>query len=120
MTVTPRGIDHVSINVTDVPAALAFYTEVLGLVQNHERPDFGFGGAWLDAGGQQVHLLELPVTPVSGPHFALLFDDLDGVVADLRARGLEVSDPMSSGPGRHQAFMTDPFGNAIELHQHGH
>ena len=28
-----------------------------------------------------------------------------------------VSGPVASGPGRHQAFVTDPWGNAIELHQ---
>ena len=48
MSVLPTGVDHVSINVTDVPAALAFYTETLGLTQNSSRPDFGFPGAWLD------------------------------------------------------------------------
>ena len=30
MTVTPLGVDHVSINVPDVPAAIDFYTNVLG------------------------------------------------------------------------------------------
>jgi catechol 2,3-dioxygenase-like lactoylglutathione lyase family enzyme len=118
VTVTPTGVDHVAINVEDVPAAITFYTEVLGLTQNHERPDFGFPGAWLDAGGQQVHLIELPPAPNVGQHFALLYADLDAVVAALRAQGLEVSDPNPSGPGRHQAFTTDPWGNSIELHNH--
>jgi len=120
MTVTPLGVDHVSINVPDVPAAIDFYTGVLGLVQNHDRPDFGFAGAWLDvgAGGQQVHLLGFPTPENKGQHFALLFEDLDAVVEELRGQGLEVSDPVASGPNRHQAFFTDPWGNSIELHQH--
>jgi glyoxylase I family protein len=118
MTIAPTGLDHVALNVPDVPAAVTFYTEVLGLVQNHERPDFGFAGAWLDAGGQQVHLIELPAPPNMGQHFALLYDDLESVVTALRAQGLEVSNPMPSGPNRHQAFTMDPWGNAIELHQH--
>jgi len=25
---------------------------------------------------------------------------------------------MPSGPNRHQAFVSDPWGNGIELHQH--
>jgi glyoxylase I family protein len=118
MTVIPSGLDHVALNVPDVPAAIEFYTSVLGLVQNFERPDFGFAGAWLDAGGQQVHLIELPAPPNMGQHFALLYDDLNAVVAALREQGLEVTDPVPSGPGRHQAFVTDPWGNRIELHQH--
>jgi glyoxylase I family protein len=117
VTLTPTGIDHVAINVPDVAAALEFYTEVLGLEQNLERPDFEIAGAWLDAGGQQVHLIELPVPPNLGQHFAVLYDDLDAVVGTLRAQGLAVSDPRSSGPSRRQTSIADPWGNRIELHE---
>ncbi len=117
--VAPAGVDHVAINVPDVPGAIAFYTEQLGLVQNFTRPDFGFAGAWLDtASGQQVHLIELPAPPNVGQHFALVFADLDAVVGALRDRGLEVTDPVAVGDtGRRQAFTSDPWGNGIELHQ---
>ncbi|MGP0031891.1 MAG: VOC family protein [Acidimicrobiales bacterium] len=117
MTPAPRGIDHVALNVTDVPAAIAFYTDTLGLTQRDDRPDFGIDGAWLDAGEQQVHLIELPAPSNLGQHFALLYDDLGDVVESLRARGVDVSDPSPSSPGRRQAFLSDPWGNAIELHQ---
>jgi glyoxylase I family protein len=119
VNVTPTGVDHVSINVTDVPAALAFYTETMGLTQNFTRPDFGFPGAWLDtANGQQVHLIGGETPPNLGQHFALAFDDLPAVVEELRARGLQVSDPVDVGTtGRTQCFTTDPWGNGIELHQ---
>jgi glyoxylase I family protein len=117
--VEPVGVDHVAINVPDVPGAIAFYTETLGLAQNHTRPDFGFPGAWLDtANGQQVHLIEAEVPKNVGQHFALVFDDLGAAVTELRARGLRVSDPIPVGTtGRQQAFTTDPYGNGIELHQ---
>jgi glyoxylase I family protein len=119
VTITPTGVDHVSINVTDVPGALAFYTGTLGLMQNHSRPDFGFPGAWLDtANGQQVHLIGAETPPNLGQHFALAFDDLAAVVGQLRAAGLQVSDPVDVGTtGRKQAFTVDPWGNGIELHQ---
>jgi glyoxylase I family protein len=119
VTATPTGVDHVSINVTDVPGALAFYTETLGLTQNFSRPDFGFPGAWLDtANGQQVHLIGAETPPNLGQHFALAYDDLPAVVEELRDRGLQVSDPVDVGvTGRKQAFTTDPWGNDIELHQ---
>jgi glyoxylase I family protein len=116
--VEPVGVDHVAINVPDVPGAIAFYTETIGLVQNHTRPDFGFPGAWLDAAnGQQVHLIEAEVPKNVGQHFALAFDDLGAAVTELRARGLRVSDPIPVGTtGRQQAFTADPYGNGIELH----
>lgn len=112
----PTGVHHVSINVTDVPAALAFYTGALGLTERADRPDFGFAGAWLDAGGQQVHLIEAGAPPNLGQHFALRVDDLDAAIAELRAAGHEVSDPSPVGTGR-QAFLTDPSGNGVELNQ---
>jgi hypothetical protein len=55
-----------------------------------------------------------------GQHFALLYDDLTAVVAALRARGLTVRDPTLSGPQRFQTFVTDPWGNDVELHQRLH
>lgn len=117
MTVTPSGIDHVALNVSDVPAAIDFYTNVLGLEIDATRPDFGIPGAWLDAGGQQVHLIELPVPPKMGQHLVLLYDDLNAVVTALRAKGVELADPSVSGPNRLQTFVTDPSGNDVELHQ---
>jgi glyoxylase I family protein len=117
--VAPTGVDHVAINVTDVPGGIIFYTETMGLVQNQTRPDFGFPGAWLDtASGQQVHLIEATVPNNVGQHFALTFDDLGAAIAELRQRGLKVSDPSLVGTtGRQQAFTLDPWGNVIELHQ---
>jgi glyoxylase I family protein len=117
MTSAPTGIDHVALNVLDVPAALAFYTDVLGLTQRDDRPDFGIAGAWLNAGDQQVHLIELPPPNGMGQHFALLYDDIGAVVERLRAQGITVSDPAASSPGRRQAFLNDPWGNSIELHE---
>ena len=110
----PRAVHHVSINVPDPEVARRFYVDVLGLTERSDRPDFGFGGAWLDAGGQQVHLIQGEAPANVGQHFALAVDDLDAVIAELRAQGVEVSDAMAVGPGR-QAFTTDPAGNVVEL-----
>ena len=112
----PLGVHHVSINVADVPAAVAFYTEVLGFRRRDDRPDFGFDGAWLDAGAQQLHLISGAVPPGLGQHFAVRVANLDATVAELRARQVDVSDASPVGTGR-QAFVTDPSGNLVELHQ---
>lgn len=114
----PLGVDHVAINVADVAVSVAFYTEVLGLAERTDRPDLGIDGAWLDAGGQQVHLLEAPIPPNMGQHLSLLVNDMDAVVNEIRGHGVDVSDPTAINEDR-QAFLIDPSGNAIELHQHG-
>lgn len=118
-TIRPIGVDHVSVNVRDAEESIRFYCDRLGLSVRTDRPDFGVGGAWLDAGsGQQVHLIEAEVPPGKGQHFSLLVEDIDEAVAALRAAGVGVSDPGSIGSDR-QAFLLDPSGNAIEIHQRG-
>ncbi len=114
----PLAIHHVSINVDDVAACTAFYTETLGGSVRDDRPDFGFGGAWIDLGVTQVHLIEGRPPANLGQHFAIAVEDLDAAVAELRAEDIEVSDPSPVGGGR-QAFLQDPSGNLIELHQPG-
>jgi catechol 2,3-dioxygenase-like lactoylglutathione lyase family enzyme len=114
--VEPLAVHHVSINVNDIDAALDFYVGVLGLQTRSDRPDFGFGGAWLDAGGQQVHLIEGQVPKGNGEHFALLVGNLADTIDELRERGVKVSDASPVGTSL-QAFLTDPAGNLVELHQ---
>jgi catechol 2,3-dioxygenase-like lactoylglutathione lyase family enzyme len=112
----PLAVHHVSINVPDVAVATAFYTDVLGGTVRADRPDFGFGGAWIDVGSNQVHLLEAAAPPALGQHFAIGVGNLDGAVAELRARGLTVDGPVPVGDGR-QAFVADPAGNTVELYE---
>jgi glyoxylase I family protein len=117
--VRPIGIHHVSINVSDLEAARAFYVDVLGFTERTDRPDFaGFAGAWLDVGGQQVHLIVGDVPPRLGQHYAVLVDDLDVTVAALRAGGVRISDPVDVGTGL-QSFTRDPSGNMLEIHEAG-
>jgi catechol 2,3-dioxygenase-like lactoylglutathione lyase family enzyme len=111
----PAGIHHVSICVSDAAAGLAFYRDVMGMTPL-PRPDLG-PGCWLDAGGQQVHLLESDEARPRSDHFAIRVDDLDAAVADLRAHDLKIyTGDHIPGAGR-QAFLHDPFGNFLELNQ---
>lgn len=114
----PLSVHHVSINCSDAASSAEFYTSVLGGTRRGDRPDFGFGGAWIDLGSAQVHLIEAAVPPNLGQHFAILYEDLDDVVSELRAKGVAVSAPAAVGPNR-QSFLEDPDGNVVELHQLG-
>lgn len=112
----PLGVHHVSVNVPDVPKSLRFYTEVLGLTQRSDRPDFGFDGAWLNAGDQQVHLIAATTPPDMGQHLALEVRDMHDIVKELRSEGVEVTEPVVVAGGL-QSFLHDPDGNFIELYQ---
>jgi glyoxylase I family protein len=111
------GVHHVSLNVTDLERSLAFWVGLVGL-RPAPRPDLGFDGSWLAAGEQQLHLLAVGrVPPDTGQHFAVAVADLDGAVAELRAAGVQVSDPATLPTGARQSFCHDPDGNRLELHE---
>ncbi len=111
-------IHHVSLNVSDTERALTFYRDILGMAVL-PRPDFSFGGAWLDAGnGSQIHLIEGDVPPNLGQHVAFRVDDVEAVIARLRQAGVEVSEAKNVGDTTiRQAFGRDPDGNLLEFSQ---
>jgi catechol 2,3-dioxygenase-like lactoylglutathione lyase family enzyme len=112
----PLGIHHVSINVADAEVSRRFYLEVLGGVERNDRPAFSFGGAWIDFGGQQLHLIEGELPANKGQHFAIRVGDLAATVDELRGRGLKVRDPQPVGANL-QTFVLDPDGNLVEIHE---
>jgi catechol 2,3-dioxygenase-like lactoylglutathione lyase family enzyme len=110
-----KALEHAAFTVDDLDTALEFYA-LLGFAPI-PRPDFGFPGAWLKAGDAQIHLV---VADDPAPHIlnhvALWVGDIDASVAELRGKGLHVSDPSPAGDGR-QAFLKDPSGNLLELNE---
>lgn len=117
-TMELRRIHHVSINVTDLDTALDFYVDRLGLSVIESRPDIGVVGAWLDAGEQEIHLLEMDdFDAPRAQHFAFQVDDLDAAISTLAERGVTASAPNTMDGICTQAFITDPTGNLIELNQ---
>lgn len=114
--VRPVGVHHVSVNVDDLEKAVGFYVGVLGLSVRDDRPNLPVQGIWLDAGAQQLHLVQGEAPTGLGQHFALLVEDLNAVATELREKGFTVGGPMPVGEAL-QAFVADPAGNLLELHQ---
>lgn len=120
-----RSIHHVSLLVADTDRAVAFYRDLLGLGLYPARPDLGFPGAWLEVGGQQIHLLELPnPDPLEGRpahggrdrHLAFEIDDLAQLQARLDAVGIGYT---LSRSGRRALFCRDPDANGLEFIERG-
>ena len=66
MSIRVHNIDHVTIVVKDLEVSCRFYAEVLGMTPQ-VRPDFGFPGAWFQAGNTQIHMnLESPAAGRAG------------------------------------------------------
>jgi catechol 2,3-dioxygenase-like lactoylglutathione lyase family enzyme len=112
------GIDHVQLAM---PAgredeARAFYSVLLGLPEVPKPEDLAKrGGAWFESSQVKVHLgVDREFRPATKAHPALLVKDLPLLVERLRSAGVAVVDnePMS---GYDRVYVTDPFGNRLEL-----
>jgi|tagenome__1003787_1003787.scaffolds.fasta_scaffold20801166_2 catechol 2,3-dioxygenase-like lactoylglutathione lyase family enzyme len=129
-------LDHGSLLVSDVAAALRFYTGALGLTEVPRPPTFDAPGAWLQVGEQQIHLVgeaepgraarmsppydHEEIVIGYGNHLALVVDDLDAVLARAREHGVAPpGEIIARGDGVRRTFVTDPDGHVIELMERG-
>ena len=114
------SLNHASFIVEDVEKSLGFYRDILGLEQV-ERPDLGFPGAWLQLGIQQIHLLELdnpdpkegrPVHGGRDRHIALNAMALAPIQEALDKAGIVYTMSVS---GRRALFCRDFDANTVEI-----
>jgi len=114
------NIHHSSVIVKNTQESLKFYCGVLGLNQL-DRPNFPYDGAWLEVGSQQVHLLELPNPDATtgrpdhggkDRHIAFHVFNLDLIKQSLEKA--EVNYTVSAS-GRKALFCRDLDGNALEF-----
>jgi catechol 2,3-dioxygenase-like lactoylglutathione lyase family enzyme len=124
---------HVAYSVADFDASVSWWERMLG-----------FSVDWLDetpGGGKAAFLLrngegiELFWAPGAQPlpegrrefdthrdahgmiHVSLEVDDVEGLVADLREKGVEVARELDTHPLARIAFVRDNSGNLIELYE---
>ena len=114
------GMNHFTVIAEDAQATLDFYVGLLGLTVGH-RPDLGFPGAWLYAGGPQavLHLYFDRPLPASRAgvidHMAFTASGLQAVKARFDERGLAYDLRQQVGAGTWQLFCHDPNGAKVEL-----
>jgi catechol 2,3-dioxygenase-like lactoylglutathione lyase family enzyme len=112
--------------VSDVDAAVAFYTSLLEFeLQEQFGPTMAIVRKddmtlWL-AGPPSSAARPMPdgSQPVPGGwnRFVVEVDDIQEAVARLRAAGAPLRNEIVSGPGGQQVLVEDPSGNPIELFQ---
>jgi len=111
-------LDHVSVLITDLAKARAFYVGVLGLKEIPKPKTFDFVALWFQLGdGQTLHLLQKLQPDTRSPrHFALRVPDIAAARDHFRAHGIEIQE---TGPIPHcdRFFVNDPDGNRIEVIQ---
>ena len=111
------GIDHVQLAM---PAgredeARDFYSRLLGIPEKGKPAELAKrGGVWFENDSVKIHLgVEADFRAARKAHPALLVRDLHGLVERLRRAGIDVVDDALAG--HHRVYVSDPFGNRLEL-----
>jgi catechol 2,3-dioxygenase-like lactoylglutathione lyase family enzyme len=112
------AVDHVQLAIPPDSENLArvFYGEILGL---KEKPKPGHlvkrGGVWFEQDDLKLHLgVDRNFCPAQKAHPGLLVEDLDELVSRCKKFGYRVV--VGEGVENYrQVYVTDPFGNRIEL-----
>ncbi|MEI6211238.1 MAG: VOC family protein [bacterium] len=117
------GLAHVCFLVSDLDRALEFYRDKLGFRVAFEfrREDGTRFGVYLKTGPRTfIELFTAELAPraekQSYAHICLEVDDVARTVTELRAKGLELTEPFLACDQSWQAWLSDPDGNRIELH----
>jgi catechol 2,3-dioxygenase-like lactoylglutathione lyase family enzyme len=115
-------IGTVIVGVSDQDAALAFYTEKLGLETRNDIP-FGDGNRWIEVAPEGTTTTIALMPPREGSDdpvgtetgIALNTDDIDAAHAELRDRGVDVDAEVSrmGGPVPPMFWLRDQDGNSL-------
>jgi len=111
------GIDHVQLAIppgreTD---AREFYGKILGLTEKPKPPELAVrGGAWFENEHVKIHLgIDQNFHSAMKAHPGLLVRHLGDFIVHLRRSGIDVLD--DDFETYHRVYISDPFGNRIEL-----
>ncbi len=113
-----EGLDHEQLACPrgSEDEARRFYGELLGL-REIEKPEplRSRGGVWFECGSsQQLHLgVEDPFAPARKAHAALAVESVEALES-LAARLGDITWD-SDLPGYRRVYVSDPFGNRLEL-----
>lgn len=117
-------IQHVSVLVTDLERARAFYTEQLQFTEDDTRPNFSIPGIWYQVGNTQIHLIVNPdgiarrnttIIDSRDAHFAVRVKDMPAMIRRLEQNGIQYLDRPQNLTDWHQVYICDPDGNVIEF-----
>ena len=107
-----EGVKTILHPVTDVAAAKAVYTALLGIEPQADSPYY----VGYEAAGQQIGLV--PNSDMSSPIAYWHVADIEAKLAEVTAAGGTLKEaPRDVGGGRLVATFTDPDGNVLGLLQ---
>ena len=117
------GLHHVQVAAPAgcEEAARRFYGELLGLPELEKPPLLAArGGCWFGLAKGELHVgVDERFEPAAKAHPALTVESrasLDALAATLESEGVQVRwADEAEIPGQHRFFVSDPWGNRLEL-----
>jgi lactoylglutathione lyase/glyoxylase I family protein len=119
-----KQLAHVCIGAKNLAETEQFYCDVLGLEKKFVFDKAGEAiGFYLALGGNSFIEVFVDSEESDGQrpllkHFCLEVGDIDTVINTVRSKGWAISDKKFGLDNAWQAWITDPSGVAIELHQY--
>lgn len=113
--------------MSDVDTAVAFYTQKVGFVLDHDvSPGNGMRVVQMTPQGSACSIVVGTGMPLGEPGTTkgpqLVVDDIDAARAELIERGVDITDVVQMGPegapGSRFAFFTDPDGNGWSVQEY--
>ncbi len=114
-----KGVDFAVVWCDDFDAATSFYGDVLGLQKSQKYGDLP--GQEFETGNLTIAVMQADAfgstfAPSTHP-LALRVEDIAAATATLEAKGVTFVAPAIDSGVCHMAFLQDPAGNALMLHQ---
>lgn len=109
-----KGLNHITLSVSDLSRSLAFYCDVLGFRCVHEWDS----GAYLEAGAFWLCLSVGEIVSPAGDysHFALTANAKDIASLANRAEALRLNIWQKNVSEGASLYLLDPDGHKLELH----
>lgn len=115
-------VNHVGVSVTDMNAAIAFYTKTMGFREAYTLRDASGNPTMSAIQVSRETFLELAPANANRPpgfsHVGIEADDIKATATRMRQAGAQVTDPrFAENTGVTLANVTDPQGLRVELLQ---
>jgi catechol 2,3-dioxygenase-like lactoylglutathione lyase family enzyme len=112
-------IDHVALAMPPggEDRARSFYGGLLGFEEMRKPAELtGRGGVWFASADAHVHLgVDPDFRPAKKSHPAFRCSDYDSLLGRAKDHGVEIVQDDTLVGGAAHCYLTDPFGNRIEL-----
>jgi catechol 2,3-dioxygenase-like lactoylglutathione lyase family enzyme len=112
------SLDHVHLFASNIDATLDFFTRILGATVVWDEEAAGARNVRLALGRGFIHLYDQPPRGTRGGaihHLGIETDQLDALVARLRANGFELRNPIRDEPKFRYVMVAGPDDLLVEL-----